>query len=375
LRLKDPYRERMVRARSDDACPGALQVHQAADGALARIRLPGGVLTAAQLAALADTSDRLGSGTLELTARGNLQIRAITDVAAVADAIAAAGLLPSATHERVRNIVASPLSGRAGGRIDVRGWVADLDAAIQAEPALTKLGGRFWFSLDDGRDDVSGLRADAGVHAVDDHTVLLLAGRDTGVRLTAREVVETLVGVAVRFVETRGNAWRVNELADAAGLWPGAELGGSFAPVTRPPVGWIEQDDGRIALGAAVPLGVLSARVAECLAAIEAPLVITPWRSVLVCDLNDGVADTALRVLAPLGLVFDDNSPWLAVSACVGSPGCARSIADVRADAAQSLHTGTGMHRHFVGCERACGSPPAGEVLVATRDGYRPLKS
>ena len=100
----------MVRARSDDACPGALQVHQAVDGALARIRLPGGVLAAAQLAALADTSDRLGSGTLELTARGNLQIRAITDVAAVADAIAAAGLLPSPTHERVRNIVASPFA-------------------------------------------------------------------------------------------------------------------------------------------------------------------------------------------------------------------------------------------------------------------------
>ena len=143
----------------------------------------------------------------------------------------------------------------------------------------------------------------------------------------------------------------------------------------RPPVGWIEQDDGRIALGAAVPLGVLSARVAEYLAAIEAPLVVTPWRSVLVCDLDEAVADTALRVLAPLGLVFDDNSPWLAVSACVGSPGCARSIADVRADAAQSLHTGTGVHRHFVGCERACGSPLTGEVLVATRDGYQPLKS
>jgi precorrin-3B synthase len=365
----------MARTRDTDACPGALDVHQAADGALARIRLPGGVLTAAQLAALADTSNRLGSGTLELTARGNLQIRAITDVTAVADAIAAAGLLPSATHERVRNIVASPLSGRAGGRIDVRGWVADLDAAIRAEPALATLGGRFWFSLDDGRGDVSGLSADVGAHVVDDRTVLLLAGRDTGVRLTASQVVETLVGVAVRFVETRGTAWRVSELADTAGLWPGAELGDSFPPVTRPPVGWIEQDDGRVALGAAVPLGVLSARVAEYLAAIEAPLVITPWRSVLVCDLDEAVAETALRVLAPSGLVFDENSPWLGISACVGSPGCAHSIADVRADAARSLHTDSGVHRHFVGCERACGSPPAGEVLVATRDGYRPLKS
>jgi precorrin-3B synthase len=124
-----------------------------------------------------------------------------------------------------------------------------------------------------------------------------------------------------------------------------------------------------------VPLGVLSARVAEYLAAIEAPLVITPWRSVLVCDLDEAVAETALRVLAPSGLVFDENSPWLGISACVGSPGCAHSIADVRADAARSLHTDSGVHRHFVGCERACGSPPAGEVLVATRDGYRPLKS
>lgn len=58
-----------------------------------------------------------------------------------------------------------------------------------------------------------------------------------------------------------------------------------------------------------MPLGVLPARVAEYLAAIEAPLVITPWRSVLVCDLQESVADTALRVLAPLGLVFDENSP------------------------------------------------------------------
>jgi hypothetical protein len=44
-------------------------------------------------------------------------------------------------------------------------------------------------------------------------------------------------------------------------------------PVTRGPIGWIEQNDGRVALGAAVPLGVLNARVAEYLAAINAHVV------------------------------------------------------------------------------------------------------
>ncbi len=136
-------------------------------------------------------------------------------------------------------------------------------------------------------------------------------------------------------------------------------------------MGWISQDDGRIALGAAVPLGVLQARVAEYLAAIDAPMVITPWRSVLVCDLDEGVADAALRVLAPMGLVFDENSPWLDVSACTGSPGCEHSAADVRADATRAVTDPSTVHRHFVGCERACGSPPAGEVLIATGDGYR----
>ncbi|OJZ74580.1 precorrin-3B synthase [Mycobacterium paraffinicum] len=365
----------MARTRDTDACPGALQVHRAADGALARIRLPGGMLTAAQLRALARVSREHGSATLELTARGNVQLRGITDVTAAAEAIAAAGLLPSQTHERVRNIVASPLSGRAGGAGDVRPWVGELDAAICAEPSLVELGGRFWFSLDDGRADVSGLCADVGVHALSDGWALLLAGRDTGVRLTAGEVIETLVVIAKRFAATRGNAWRVKELDDVGSLLPGVELGAvGFPAVTRPPVGWINQDDGRVALGAAVPLGVLSADVAEYLAAVEAPLVITPWRSVLVCDLDEGVADVALRVLAPLGLVFDENSPWLNVSACTGSPGCAHSLADVRADAAAAVGGDAGVHRHFVGCDRACGSPLTGEVLLATGDGYRPLR-
>ncbi|OBB06441.1 precorrin-3B synthase [Mycobacteriaceae bacterium 1482268.1] len=364
----------MARTRDQDACPGALQVHRAADGALARVRLPGGMIAPAQLEALAHAATRFGSPAMELTSRGNVQIRGITDTRALADAIAAAGLLPSPTHERVRNIVASPLSGRLGGTADVRELVRQLDAAICDEPVLAELPGRFWVGIDDGRGDVSGLAPDLGAHALADSFAVLLAGRDTGVRIAPDCVVATLVSVAQRFADIREDTWRVAELADPSTLISGlpraAAPGTTWPPVSRPPVGWISQDDGRVALGAAVPLGVLQARVAEYLAAIEAPIIITPWRSVLVCDLEDGVADAALRVLAPMGLVFDENSPWLDVSACTGSPGCQHSAADVRADAAKAVGEHSSVRRHFVGCERACGSPSSGEVLIATGDGY-----
>ena len=354
-------------------------MHEAADGALARVRLPGGMLTPQQMETLALVADRFGSSTMELTSRGNVQIRGVTDPAALADAVAAVGLLPSSTHERVRNVVASPLTGRRGGHADVRGLVRDLDAGIQADGDLATLPGRFMFSVDDGRGDVSGLDADVGAHLLDDRTAaILVAGIDTGVRTT--DVVATLLGLARRFHEVREKAWRTTELADVtpllAGLEPTAEPGATWPATTRPPVGWIEQEDGRITLGGAIPLGVLRARVAEYLAAVGAPLVITPWRSVLVCDLEDGIADAALRVLAPLGLVFDEASPWLDVSACTGSPGCRHSLADVREDAARAARaadaTDVANHRHFVGCERACGSPSTGLVLVATADGYEP---
>jgi precorrin-3B synthase len=337
------------------------------------------MITAPQLHALARAATEFGSPAMELTSRGNIQIRGITDEAAVARAVAAVGLLPSPTHERVRNVVASPLSGRVGGHTDVRRWVGELDAAIQLEPTLAGLPGRFWFGIDDGRGDVSGLGPDVGVHVLGDTAALVLAGRDTGVRVPCSEVVTTLVALAARFVSTRGKAWRISELEGngslLAGLTVSAELGATWPPVIRPPVGWLPQDDGRIALGAAVPLGVLQASSAGFLAAIGAPMVITPWRSVLVCDLDDAVADSSLRVLAPLGLVFDENSPWLDVSACTGSPGCEHSRADVRAEAARALDSVEGTHRHYVGCERACGSRAGDEVLMATGDGYQRLHS
>lgn len=75
------------------------------------------------------------------------------------------------------------------------------------------------------------------------------------------------------------------------------------------PIGWFVQSDERVALGAGVPLGSLPARTAEFLAAVERPIHVTPWRSLVLADLDEWAADQVLRVLAPMGLIFDANSP------------------------------------------------------------------
>ncbi len=105
-----------TRRSGPDLCPGVRSVWSAADGGLARVRIPGGRLSADQLRLLADAADDLGNGLLELTVRANVQVRGLSagreqDLAA---RLRVGGLLPSDTHDRVRNILGSPLAG--GGR-------------------------------------------------------------------------------------------------------------------------------------------------------------------------------------------------------------------------------------------------------------------
>src|SRR3954451_1241223 len=150
-----------------DACPGALQTHAAADGGLARVRVPGGLLGADQLRVLAAAARDLGDGALELTSRGNLQLRGLPDgvEAELGDRLAGAGLLPSATHERVRQVLGRALNRLPGGVTDVRPWVRAFDRGLCADPALAGLPGRFLVTLDDGRGDVAGVGGDIGVLA------------------------------------------------------------------------------------------------------------------------------------------------------------------------------------------------------------------
>ncbi|PXX59320.1 precorrin-3B synthase [Nocardia tenerifensis] len=390
--------------RVSDSCPGVLRLHAAADGPLARIRVPGGRVEPGQLQVLAEAARDLGDGNIELTSRGNVQLRQVRDAGELTDRLGAAGLLPSHTHERVRNIVASPLSGRVGGVADVHGLVPMLDAALLAAPRLAELPGRVLFTLDDGRGDISPLGGDIGVHATGTgEFALVLAGRDSGIRISDADAVDVMLAAAHGFLDLRGaEEWRLRDIEDGAERV--TELLGlnrspdrlTFDAAQSIPIGWLNQDDGAVSLGAGIRLGSLPARTAEFIAAVERPVFITPWRSVVIADMDEWTAEQVVRVLAPMELIFDADSPWLQVSACAGRPGCAKSHTDVRADVTAAVESGRVLpdasnslpqqdiplisadevtvagRQHWSGCERRCGRP-SGTVtdVVATDAGYR----
>lgn len=79
------------------------------DGLLARIKPFGGRLSSAMLWALADAVEAYGNGVVELTSRGNLQVRGVRDVAAFAGAMVRAGLADADPERELRrNVVAVP---------------------------------------------------------------------------------------------------------------------------------------------------------------------------------------------------------------------------------------------------------------------------
>ncbi|WP_327670908.1 MULTISPECIES: precorrin-3B synthase [unclassified Streptomyces] len=415
---------------SGDACPGALRLHMADDGFLARVRIPGGVLSVDQARALAGVAGRLGDGMLHLTSRGNVQLRGLRDGcgAELAGVLGAAGLLPSAAHERVRNVVASPMSGLDGcGFVDVREWLTGLDAGLCASSVTPELSGRFLFGLDDGRGDVAALRPDVLVQGLPSGEAEVFLG-EVGVRVPYGRAAEVAVAAAEVFVaaarEASGRVWRVAELDLSAeeltrrlSAHPSLTPRGSAPyPAPQTPAGLKDRgsapypaaqspqglESAATALGnlppwaagwarrrpvprnkdvgpgpgarpvVTVPFGAIGPRQWDALAGLAGRLPpqelrLTPWRSVVV----PGATPEQIERLAETGLVADPTSPWTRVAACIGRPGCAKSHADVRHDA--TAHLGDAhptLPTYWSGCERRCGHPAEPYVdIVAQPDG------
>ncbi|WP_184009751.1 MULTISPECIES: precorrin-3B synthase [unclassified Paraburkholderia] len=392
------------------ACPGLLRIVPARDGGICRIKLPGGVLSAAQARAIADASTRHANGVAELTNRANLQLRGVRDghEAALSAALIGAGLGPAgalSSADDVRNVMISPAAGRdPHALMDTTPLCGELLTLLQGDARFVALSPKFALLLDGGEQlarvdhphdvwlaasaDEEGVRfvfglagcpAPAGEnsnprdHRDSNGTGALAAVPPSRVPALLRALLHTFLDLAPADA-TRMRDLLATHCADALlqhaqryvdfPLARDASLSHWQRHIAADPSlrlgAHAQRGDGRSHVGGQPPLGRIDAATLRALAALaqkhgNGRLHATPWQSVLLPDVATTAVPAVLAKLTALGLACDPAQAITHVIACAGSAGCAKGLADTKTDALQlAERLPAGVDVHLTGCPRSC---------------------
>lgn len=339
-------------------CPGALRPMLSGDGLVVRIRPDLGRLTPAQARGIADAARAFGNGQIDLSARGNVQLRGVSDAThpALIEALAALGLIdPDSEAEQRRNILVTPFADA-----ETLALAAQMQVALAQMPALP---GKFGFAVDTGPAPVlSGIAADIRAErAADGQLILRCEGAALGAPVT--DLAVAAVALAQWFVAAGGvseGRGRMAALIARGAVLPGALAGRlAPAPAAAPPGPGLRAEGALLAFA----FGRMQAETLAALAALG-PLRVTPWRMLLVQGLRQ--LPDLLDVIRAAG------DPIRRVEACSGAPACLQGLAPVR-DLARRLapQVPPGKRLHVSGCAKGCAHPGRADItLVATAAGF-----
>ena len=369
-------------------CPGVLDPMDTGDGWLLRIRIPGGLVTPRQLGAVATIAAQYGSGMVDITSRGNLQIRGVAAEAIdpAAQAVVHAGLSRAdARSDAFRAVVSSPLTGHDPVALcDTQSLVTTLVDRLATSITGT-LPSKFGVVLDDGGtwpldaiDADINLRADgAGRWTVRVRGAIQPIGWTDNPADTVLAATQLCVDNGRRMdgvIATIGRAIVADRLAIALGS--ALPEPSAAAQTTKDRIiGRLPHPDaGRSNIIAAPFLGRVTTDVLGALADLASShaeaVRLTPDHSMAFCGVAESAAAMLLANLTNLDLVIDPHDPRSALSACVGSLGCARAHADTWAFASQMAATVTRPNRvHLSACAKGCGAPSGVSQLVADESG------
>ena len=310
---------------SDDSSTGNPAGVPTETAGCVHLRFPGGRLRPEAWTALAQLATE-HSGALQLSDGGSVQIHGVQDMDGLRERVEASVLASRFGAGPGHTILASPLAGRLPGRSDLGDLPEQLDTALGAHQWAAPRASALVIGLDDGSGDVLTHVPDlAAVVRPEDGLIRIHAGgQDTGFQTSSADVVAVLVDAAVGLsrrpetVEVVNASTQMRDLvvvtlADhplatrSAPTAPGTPAVGSDVP----PVGWVDTLDGLVTLLAVVADGMIPARLAEFLGAIERPSTISADRVIGLHGLTEYMAEQVVRVLAPMGMVFDAASPWV----------------------------------------------------------------
>ncbi len=340
------------------ACPSVRAPMRSGDGLLARVTPRAATLTASDAESLDGLACRYGNGTIEITGRGNLQVRGLRDDSAGPFAAALARLGLDGPH-----IGAAPLLARDAAALALYDRLDRLVAAIPGRAP------KFSLHVEAGPVPSGGIRCDIRVRlgrtAAD--TRIEAGGLSaSGPPDAAAELARLLAPHRASTTDRR----TLEAMFSASGLDPSP---GREEPADDPdPLGATPEG----CVGVAPPFGAFGPGAFGRLARLAADRGDGALRLASRTILLDGVADPAsVRTAAVAdGLVTDAADPRRRLVACAGAPSCAAGLAPARANAERLLAlvpaAGT---LHVSGCAKGCAHPAeAALVLVGLRGGsYR----
>lgn len=345
-------------------CPGALQPMQSGDGLVVRVRPFNGRLRRAQADAIATFAAAHGNGMIDLSSRGNIQLRGVTEesYAPLIEGLRRLGLLDaSAEIESRRNILVTPF-WQTGE--ETESFAAALTEALTDHDAPA-IPGKFGFAVDTGRKPV--LQADSADIRLERDAggglILVADGQNLGKPVRSDTIIEEALGLARWFLSKRQDQNRMARL-----IADGEALPAGFI-VPRQKQDYVPQP-GYTPLGAMVGLSFGQLPV-ETLASLakQGGLRMTPWRMLLV--------ESARRLPDVPGLITDPDDPLLRVVACTGAPRCAQGLARTRPLARKiAPHMGKTDFLHVSGCAKGCAHPKAAPLTVtATETGLSLIRN
>lgn len=381
-----------ARSMARGACPSISAPMVTGDGLLVRLRPMTPGLTIAQFRALAEATAKHGNGLIEITARGNLQLRGMTtdSMAGLAADIDRAGIVP----ESGIAIEVPPLSGLDPLKVaDARDLAARLRIAIAAldpqlilAPKLTIIidgGGRLVLDAMSADIRLRATRADSGSTA----WCLAIGGTAQTAKVIASLFAEQSVLAVIELLQTLahlGPNARGRDL-DAVGLrakFPSMpdRASGTIAQHVSP-IGIHGLGENGLALGLRPSFGQIHARdilnfldIAETAGANE--IRTAPEHALLVLGLDDGAARQVQLAATKHGFRTCVDDPSNHIDVCSGAGACASAFYATKVAAVDVLDTAPelldgSLTVHLSGCGKGCAHPgKAAITIVGAPTGY-----
>lgn len=398
---------------------GLFYVAPAQDAFMCRLRIPNGILSHWQFAAVADFADRFGGGYSHVTTRANLQIREIKSEngPALVEALASVGLTPKGSGaDNIRNVTGSATAGIDPQElIDTRPYANQWHHHILNSRTLYGLPRKFNVAFDGGGavptlEDTNDISFTAvTVHEKDgaEPNVWFRLGlggitghkdfaRPTGVYVLpadATRVADAIVRVYIDNGDRTDrkkarlkyvlDSWGFEKFLAEVEMRLGKPLqrfadADVIAPNAQNRLAHVgahaQKQPGKVWLGVVLPVGKLTSDQMRAIAKIaqrygDGDIRLTVWQNLLISGIDAEKTAIVEAELASIGLTSKASSVRAGLVACTGAPNCKFAAAntkgtaeDIAAYVEPRLALDSPINIHLTGCHHSCAQHYIGDI-------------